>query len=86
MKSAYERALDRFGPVNELTDDVKNQIADIETLFKSKIAAADVSYTSKISQADTREEAEALRLEMSREIAALKEKAQSKKDDIRRGA
>ena len=86
MKSAYERALDKFGPVNELTDDVKKRIADIESLFKSKIAAVDINYASRISQAETSEEAETLRLEMSREIAALKEKAQSKKDDIRRGA
>lgn len=86
MKSAYERALDRFGPVNELSDDVKAQIAEIDSLYTSKIASVEISYKEKMAQADGPDAVAELQQAMSREISNLKEKAQHKKDEIRRGA
>ena len=38
MKSAYEKALERFGQlkIEKLTDDQKQQLAELDALYKSK--------------------------------------------------
>lgn len=58
MKSAYELAMERLknsDPTEtiQLTDDQKEELADIDNKYKAKIAAQRISFDQKINQAQT---------------------------------
>ena len=82
MKSAYERALEKFGPIGELRDEQKEKIAEIDSIYKAKIASEELSFREKIATAGP-DEADKLRRQMSIDINRLKEKAQAEKDKVR---
>ncbi len=88
MKSAYELAMERMGggDDNPLTDEQKEQIAEIDTKYKAKIAERKIFLEKSVDDAVTKgdqAEAEEARKILAQEISSLEEKAESEKDKIR---
>ena len=89
MKSAYELAMERLAkesPQESITDQQKEEIAEIEKKYSSKIAEREVFLKSKIQEAVTNGEigeAQQLEEELSREICSLKSSSESEKNAVR---
>ena len=89
MKSAYELAMERLtkeSPQESITDQQKQDIAEIEKKYSSKIAEREVFLKSKIQEAIATgeyEEAQQLEEELSREIRSLKSSSESEKNAVR---
>ena len=88
MKSAYELAMERMGSGddNPLTDEQKEQIAEIDTKYKAKIAERKIFLEKSVDDAVAKgdqAEAEEARKILAQEISSLEEKAESEKDKIR---
>jgi len=88
MKSSYELAMERMGggDDNPLTDEQKEQIADIDTKYKAKIAELKIFLEKSVDEAVAKgdqAEAEEARKILAQEISSLEEKAESEKDKIR---
>ena len=89
MKSAYELAMERMGDDGDnkpLTDEQKEQIAEIGSKYKAKIAERKIflekSLSDAIEQQDP-EEAEKNRRQLAVETARLEDKAEAEKEKIR---
>ena len=89
MKSAYELAMERLAkesPQESITDQQKQDIAEIEKKYSSKIAEREIFLKSKIQEAISTgelEEAQQLEEELSREIRSLKSSSESEKNTVR---
>ena len=89
MKSAYELAMERLqqqAPTQPLTEEKKQEIAEIDSLYKSKIAEKEVFLQDQINKAKAAgqyDELEALQTQLSREIRRLQEEAEAKKEKVR---
>jgi len=89
MKSAYELAMERLqkkSPSVALTDQQKQQIAEIDSTYKARIAERELFLKDQISKAQTvgnMEEAEALQKQLTIEIRRLQEDAEEKKEKLR---
>ena len=74
MKSAYEIAMERLeaeaGPAKKLSDDEREQCAEIDRKFQAQIAEATLSFEGKIASASPAEAA-TLNAELTKEIARL---------------
>ena len=85
MKSAYERALERLNAegsdVRSLSEEEKQQAAEIENQYASKIAEVTVTFDQKIAVADMAA-AEEMRAEKAREIQRLEEKRDAEKEAL----
>jgi hypothetical protein len=84
MKSAYERALERCGPVKQLSAEAKTKLAEIDRLYQAKIAQFEVQFADKIAKAAAAE-VEKLQAQLRAEVAKLREKGERDKDRIRNG-
>lgn len=91
MKSAYELAMERLqksAPLQPLTEEQKNKISEIDSIYRSRIAEREVFLTSQISQARLSghtDVAETLQQELARDIRALNSECEDKKEKVRRG-
>ena len=89
MKSVYELAMERLAkesPQESITNQQKEEIAEIEKKYSSKIAEREVFLKSKIQEAIATgelEEAQQLEEELSREIRSLKSSSESEKNTVR---
>ena len=89
MKSAYELAMERLeqkAPTVALTDEQKQQIAEIDSTFKARIAEKELFLKDKIGKAQSAgnaEETESLQKQMAIEIRRLHEDAETKKEKLR---
>ena len=83
MKSAYERALEKFGGIREMDEGKKKRIAEIDRMYMSKIVGLELSYQDKIDAANTEDERGKLRHFMHGEIESLNEKAEKEKEGVR---
>jgi len=89
MKSAYELAMERLekkAPTVALTDEQKQQIAEIDSTFKARIAEKELFLKDKIGKAQSAgnaEEVESLQKQMAIEIRRLHEDAETKKEKLR---
>ena len=89
MKSAYELAMERLekkAPTVALTDEQKQQIAEIDSTFKARITEKELFLKDKIGKAQSAgnaEEAESLQKQMAIEIRRLHEDAETKKEKLR---
>ena len=89
MKSAYELAMERLqqkAPSVVLSDEQKQQIAEIESTFKARIAERELFLKDQINKADSAgniEEAESLQKQLTIDVRRLQEEAESKKDKLR---
>jgi hypothetical protein len=89
MKSAYELAMERLekkAPSLALTDEQKQQIAEIDSTFKARIAEKELFLKDQIGKAlaaGNHEEAESLQKQLSIDIRRLQEDAETKKEKLR---
>ncbi|MBT3635972.1 MAG: hypothetical protein HN531_03465 [Opitutae bacterium] len=88
MKSAYELAMERMGGGDDkpLTDEQKEQIAEIGSKYKAKIAERKIFLEKSVQDAlaqGQQEEAEEARKILTREVSSLESKAEAEKDKIR---
>jgi ABC-type phosphate transport system auxiliary subunit len=89
MKSAYELAMERLekkAPSVSLTDEQKQQIAEIDSTFKARIAEKELFLKDQINQAQNAEkveEAESLQKQLTIDIRRLQEDAETKKEKLR---
>lgn len=89
MKSAYERAMERFGdePIKELTDQQKEQLAEVDSLYKSKMVQAEFAAQERLAKAagDQAQQAQ-VRDDLAVELASLRERCERDKNKIRNGS
>ena len=89
MKSAYELAMERLekkAPSVALTDEQKQQIAEIDSTFKARIAEKELFLKDQISKAqsaDKPDEVESLQKQLIIDIRRLQEDAETKKEKLR---
>ena len=89
MKSAYELAMERLekkAPSVSLTDEHKQQIAEIDSTFKARIAEKELFLKDEIGKAQSAgkaEEAELLQKQLTIDIRRLQEDAETKKEKLR---
>ena len=89
MKSAYELAMERLEkktPSVALTNQQKEQIAEIESTYKARIAEKELFLKGEMEKARAGgkyEELETLEKQLSVEIRRLQEDCDGKKDKLR---
>jgi hypothetical protein len=91
MKSAYERAMERFGsePVKSLTDEQRAEIASIADKYKAKIAERELFLNDLVSKAigeGRYHEIPELKTQLAREIASLEADCEAAKEKVRAGS
>jgi hypothetical protein len=90
MKSAYELAMERFGQAGAgpaLSAEQKREIAEIDRETQAKIAEQEILLRSRIqaaAAAGNLEEAVKLRDELATETRRLRERGETKKDEVRK--
>ena len=78
--------LQQKAPSVVLTDEQKQQIAEIESTFKARIAERELFLKDQINKAEGAgniEEAESLQKQLTIDVRRLQEEAESKKDKLR---
>jgi hypothetical protein len=89
MKSAYELAMERLektAPSVALTDEQKQQVAEVDSTFKARIAEKELFLKDQISKAQSAgkfEEVESLQKQLTIDIRRLQEDAEAKKEKLR---
>jgi len=89
MKSAYERAMERFGgdqPVPSLTHSQKAALAEIDDKFKAKVAEKELFLGDLINKAAAERnyyEIEQIKEQKRREIARLEKDRDEEKEKVR---
>jgi hypothetical protein len=89
MKSAYELAMERLEkktPSVALTNEQKQQIAEIESTYKARIAEKELFLKGEMEKARSGgkyEELEALEKQLSVEIRRLQEDCDARKEKLR---
>ena len=88
MKSAYELAMEKSddGDGKPLTDEQKEQIAEIDSKYKAKIVERKIVLEKGVQDAlaqGKHEEAEEARKILTREVSSLESKAEAEKDKVR---
>ena len=89
MKSAYELAMERLEknkPSVALTQEQKEQIAEIDSTYRAKIAEKELFLKDQIRKAQTGgsfEEAQSLEKQLSVEVRRLQEDCEEKKEKLR---
>jgi hypothetical protein len=89
VKSAYELAMERLqknAPTISLTNEQKEQIAEIDSTFKARIAEKELFLKDEIRKAETAgkfEEVESLQKQLTTEVRRLQEDCETKKEKLR---
>jgi hypothetical protein len=92
MKSAYELAMERLekaAPTVKLSDAQRDEIAELEVLYKSKIAEKEVFLTDEMAKARAKGEygeAETMQVQLQSEVRRLQAECDEKKDRVRRAS
>ncbi len=84
MKSAYEIAMEKLnavsGPVKTLSDEQKEQVAEIDKRYDAKIAETKLTYDDKLAAAP-QDEYQNVQDELSSELARFEEKRETEKEN-----
>ena len=92
MKSAYDRAMERFGddePVAKLSDEQKAALAAVDENFNAKKAEKEMFLDEQLKKAvETANyvEMEQIEEQKRRELAKIEKDREAEKDVIRKGA
>lgn len=92
MKTSYELAmerLDRSAPVKKLTDEQKDRIAEVDSVYAAKLAEKDVTLNGRIAELEALGDLESvakLKAELAADRHRLEAEREKKKDRIRKGA
>jgi hypothetical protein len=86
MKSAYELAMERLeqesGPSKKLTDEQRDQLADLDKLYDAKKAELALSFDAKVAAAASIEDLEKIREDQAEATVALEAEREAKKEAI----
>jgi hypothetical protein len=91
MKSAYELAMERLqkaSPTQQLTEDQKAQIAELDSVYKAKKAEREVFLRGEINKAQSKGElvdADELSQQLARDLRRLDDELETKKEKVRKG-
>lgn len=84
MKSAYEIAMEKMnaasGPVKTLSDEQKEQVAEIDKRYDAKVAETKLTYDEKLAAA-AQGEFQNIQEELSSELTRLEEKRETEKEN-----
>jgi hypothetical protein len=89
MKSAYELAMERLekqSPAVKVTEEQRQQLAEIDNVYKARIAEREVFLQAQLQKAIAARdgaEAESIRLQLARELRRLEEEREEKKAKVR---
>jgi hypothetical protein len=84
MKSAYELAMERFGgESNELSDEQKTAIAEIDSKLKAQVAEAEIMFDQQLASEMDPAKAALIQQTRQQQIAKLKKDAEYEKENIR---
>lgn len=89
MKSAYERAMERFGqtePIQALSDAQKAELAALSDKYKAKIAERELFLNDLVAKAVAEgryHEVPELKTQLARETASLNEECEAAKEKVR---
>ena len=87
MKSAYERAMERFGEVSkELTDDQKAALSEIDSKMKAKVAETEIMFDQQLASEIDPAKAGLIQQTRQQQISRIKEDAEAEKEKIRNQA
>ena len=90
MKSAYELAMERLekaSPSVALTEDQKQEIAELASVYRAKIAEREVFLKDQISKAQIAgnlEEMQSLEKQLASELRRLQDECEAKKEKLRK--
>jgi len=91
MKSAYELAMERLqkaSPSLSLTEEQRNELAEIDSKYRAKIAEKELFLTGQIRKAQTEgkvDEIDSLEKQLASEVRRLQEECEAKKEKLRNG-
>jgi hypothetical protein len=91
MKSAYNLAMERLqkdAPPMKLTDEQRQLLAELDSLYKAKTAEKELLLTEQIrkeSAAGKFAEVESLRQQLTSGLRQLSEELETKKEQVRKG-
>ena len=89
MKSAYELAMERLekaSPSIALTEDQKQEIAELDSVYRAKIAEREVFLKDQISKAQIAgnlDEVQSLEKQLASEMHRLQDECEAKKEKLR---
>jgi nitroimidazol reductase NimA-like FMN-containing flavoprotein (pyridoxamine 5'-phosphate oxidase superfamily) len=86
MKSAFELAMERLeqqAPTKSLSAEQKQELAELDRRYEAKIAERRVFLEGEIRKAAGTGEEDALRRQLSSEVARLQEELEEKKERAR---
>jgi hypothetical protein len=89
MKSAYELAMERLekaSPSISLTEDQKQEIAELDSVYRAKIAEREVFLKDQIRKAQIAgnlEEVQSLEKQLAAEMRRLHDECDAKKEKLR---
>jgi len=86
MKSAYELAMEKLekeDPSSAVTDEQKEQLAEIDRIYDAKIAEREVFLKGSIAKAKDHAERQQLEQQLKDERAKINAERESKKDRVR---
>ncbi len=92
MKSAYERAMERFGqndPLPSLSDEQRAELAALSDKYRAKIAERELFLNGLVEKAAAEgryDEIPELKTQLAREVAALEAECEAAKDKVRSAA
>lgn len=87
MKSAYEIAMERLekqNPTRPLSNETKERLAEIDSLYVSKIAERKVFLEGQIAKCRGTSDEIDLRRQLTYEVARLEEESELKKEEVRK--
>jgi hypothetical protein len=91
MKSAYELAMERLqktSPSFSLTDEQKQQLAEIDSKYRAKIAEKELFLKEQIRKAQVEgkiEDVESLDKQLASEVRRLRDECETRKEKLRTG-
>jgi len=88
MKSAYERALERFTVESrQYTADQKRALAEIDRVYEAKIAESKLAAEPHLTAAaEDPEKGAKIRESLARDVADLERRREAEKEQVRRKA
>jgi len=84
MKSAFERAMERFGgELHEYTDEEKEQLAEVDRIYDAKAAQARFDAQARLQAAEEEAQRQQVRDDMATELASIEERRERAKRELR---
>lgn len=85
MKSAFERAMERFGcgDLREYTPEQKEQLAEVDRVYDAKAAQARFAAKARMQAAADRQARDQVQEDLAVELASIETKREREKETLR---